>query len=63
MMEQQKKQIYTTIGGTPQLDGLYTVFGEVIKGLDVIDKIASVKTAPGDRPLQDVYILKVKILK
>ncbi len=63
MMEQQKKQIYTTIGGTPQLDGLYTVFGEVIKGLDVIDKIASVKTAPGDRPLQDVYILKVKVLE
>ena len=36
------------------LDHLYTVFGEVIEGLDVIDKIAAVQTAPGDRPVQDV---------
>lgn len=71
MMEQQRgiklsdkqKQLYTTIGGSPWLDKGYTVFGEVTEGLDVIDKIAAVKTAPGDRPLQDVYILKVKILK
>ncbi len=41
---------YTTIGGTPFLDGQYTVFGEVIEGMDVIDKIAAVKTLPGDRP-------------
>lgn len=45
---------YTTIGGTPFLDMQYTVFGEVVSGLDVIDKIAAVPTAPGDRPLQDV---------
>jgi len=45
---------YTTIGGVPFLDGDYTVFGEVIKGLDVIDKIAAVKKDGGDRPLEDV---------
>jgi cyclophilin family peptidyl-prolyl cis-trans isomerase len=45
---------YTTIGGTPHLDGTYTVFGEVIEGLDVIDKIAQVKTLPGDKPEKDV---------
>ncbi|MEX2235750.1 MAG: peptidylprolyl isomerase [Cyclobacteriaceae bacterium] len=45
---------YTTVGGTPQLDGQYTVFGKVIKGLDVIDKIAAQPKDPNDRPLDDV---------
>ena len=45
---------YTTIGGTPHLDGDYTVFGEIIKGLDVLDKIADVKKDGADRPLEDV---------
>ncbi len=49
-----QKNIYMTLGGTPFLDHNYTVFGEVIEGLDVIDKIAAVQTAPGDRPVQDV---------
>ncbi|MBP7270434.1 MAG: peptidylprolyl isomerase, partial [Bacteroidia bacterium] len=48
------KEVYTTLGGTPFLDKNYTVFGEVIEGLDVIDKIAAVQTQPGDRPVQDV---------
>ena len=55
---------YTTIGGAHHLDGGYTVFGEVIKGLEVIDKIAAVKTAGrqyGDRPLKDV-VMKVTVL-
>lgn len=50
----QQIEAYTTVGGTPHLDNQYTVFGEVVEGLDVIDKIASVATAPGDRPLEDV---------
>lgn len=53
---------YTTVGGTPHLDGEYTVFGRVVEGLDVIDKIAAVPTAPGDRPLQDVHMW-MKVLK
>lgn len=49
-----KREIYKTIGGTPFLDMNYTVFGEVESGLDVVDKIASVPKAPGDRPIGDV---------
>jgi peptidyl-prolyl cis-trans isomerase B (cyclophilin B) len=49
--------------GTPHLDGLYTVYGEVIEGLEVIDKIANTATARGDRPLEDVKIISVSIVK
>lgn len=47
-------QTYTTLGGTPFLDMNYTVFGEVVSGIEVIDKISAVQTQPGDRPVQDV---------
>ncbi|HEY0652152.1 MAG TPA: peptidylprolyl isomerase [Chryseosolibacter sp.] len=47
-------QAYTTLGGTPNLDGQYTVFGKVIKGLEVIDKIAALPKDPADRPNEDV---------
>lgn len=56
-----QKEVYERIGGTPQLDQSYTVFGEVISGLDVIDKIASVQTKPGDRPLLDVR-MKIRLI-
>ena len=46
--------VYTSIGGTPHLDGEYTVFGKVVEGLDVIDKIAAVEAGQGDRPKEDV---------
>ncbi len=57
-----QREIYKTIGGTPQLDQSYTVFGQVIKGLEVIDKIAAVKTDGNDRPLQDVP-MKMKLIR
>ncbi len=58
------KQIetYTTTGGTPHLDGEYTVFGKVVEGLDVIDKIAMVETGPNDRPLENI-IIRLKVEK
>jgi cyclophilin family peptidyl-prolyl cis-trans isomerase len=59
---EKQRNDYKTIGGTPSLDKNYTVYGEVIEGLDVIDKIAAVKTKPGDRPEQDVK-MTVKVIK
>jgi cyclophilin family peptidyl-prolyl cis-trans isomerase len=57
----EQRTTYTTIGGTPFLDGEYTVFGEVIEGLDVVDKIAAVQTAPGDRPVKEIK-MTIKVL-
>ncbi|MCD8310718.1 MAG: peptidylprolyl isomerase [Prevotellaceae bacterium] len=59
----EQRQAYTTIGGTPHLDGSYTVFGEVIDGMDVVDKIQKVKTDENDRPEKDVVIKRVKVLE
>jgi peptidylprolyl isomerase len=58
----EQRKIYTTIGGTPHLDGNYTVFGEVVEGLNVIDSIAAVKTGKNDRPLVDVK-MKIRLVK
>ena len=52
---------YSEVGGTPQLDMDYTVFGELTKGMEVIDKIAAVQTGLADRPVQDVK-MKIKLL-
>ena len=59
----KQRQAYKTIGGTPHLDGDYTVFGEVIDGLDVVDKIAGVKTGYMDVPVEPVTIISVTIEK
>lgn len=60
-----RRSVYSSLGGTPHLDGNYTVFGEVIKGLEVVDSIAAtpVNRKLGDRPLQDVHIKKVRLVK
>lgn len=57
-----QKKIYEENGGTPFLDMEYTVFGEVIDGLDVIDKIASTSTSRGDRPETDIK-MKIVVLR
>lgn len=60
--DKQQLETYSTVGGTPHLDYDYTVFGQVIEGLDVIDKIAAVKCGPGDRPVEDVK-MKIKVIE
>ena len=57
------KQDYITKGGAPHLDGAYTVFGEVVKGMDVVEKIQKVETDSHDRPKEDVKIISAKIVK
>jgi peptidyl-prolyl cis-trans isomerase B (cyclophilin B) len=60
------REVYKTIGGTPHLDLNYTVFGEVISGISVIDSIAAVPTAHAqgsDRPIKDVRIIKMRLIK
>lgn len=59
---EEQRQAYSTIGGAPHLDGQYTVFGEVVKGLDVVDKIQNVTTGANDRPVDDVKIISAKVL-
>ncbi len=59
---QEKKEAYTTVGGIPTLDGDYTVFGEIIEGMAVLDKIAALKTDKNDRPYTDVR-MELRVLK
>lgn len=58
-----QRKVYTTLGGTPFLDGNYTVFGEVIKGMNVVDTIAMRSRNAADRPYEDVRMLKVRVLR
>ncbi|MBP5573253.1 MAG: peptidylprolyl isomerase [Bacteroidales bacterium] len=59
----KQRQVYKSVGGTPHLDGDYTVFGEVTEGLDIVDKIASVKTGYMDVPVEPVTIKTITIEK
>jgi peptidyl-prolyl cis-trans isomerase B (cyclophilin B) len=57
-----QKQLYATLGGVPHLDGGYTVFGELVTGFDVLDKIGNTQTGAGDRPVKEMKIIKAKML-
>lgn len=62
----ERREYMRTVGGTPQLDSNYTVFGEVVKGLEVVDKIAATRVSTGpdtNRPLQNVRIVSAKLVK
>lgn len=62
MVTEQMRTAYTTVGGAPHLDGDYTVFGEVIDGMDTIDRIEAVETGAADRPRTDVRILSMEVV-
>ena len=59
----EQREVYMTEGGTPHLDNAYTVFGEVVDGMDVVDSIQVVPTGKEDRPLEDVVIRSMKIVE
>lgn len=56
-------ETYKTLGGTPHLDGSYTVFGEVLEGLEIVEKIQQVATDDNDRPINDIRIVSAKVVK
>lgn len=56
-------KVYKTVGGTPHLDGQYTVFGEVVEGLDVVERIQKADTDDFDRPFLDIRILRATVIK
>ncbi|ANH83841.1 peptidylprolyl isomerase [Niabella ginsenosidivorans] len=65
-LPEDHRKVYITRGGTPHLDGNYTVFGQLISGYEVLDKIASAPTSKGkdkDRPVYDIRIIKAKMIK
>ena len=63
VLTEAQMEAYSSVGGTPHLDGQYTVFGEVVEGLDIVDRIQQVETLSGDRPKADVVVVKATVLE
>ena len=59
----ERREVYKTIGGTPHLDGTVTIFGELVEGQDIVEKITLMKTDEMNRPLSDVVILSTEVFK
>lgn len=57
------REVYKTLGGTPHLDGSYTVFGEVVEGLEVVERIEKATTDDHDRPLKDIRVVRATVVK
>lgn len=57
------REVYKTLGGTPHLDGSYTVFGEVVEGLEVVERIEKAATDDHDRPLKDIRVVRATVVK
>lgn len=62
-LTQEMIKVYKSVGGTPHLDGQYTVFGEVTEGLDVVERIQKAETDEFDRPFEDIRILRATVTK
>jgi peptidyl-prolyl cis-trans isomerase B (cyclophilin B) len=60
---QEQREVYKTTGGSPHLDGSVTIFGEVVKGLDIVEKMSKVETDRRDRPIEDVIIESTKVIR
>lgn len=61
IIPESHREVYKTLGGSPHLDGSVTIFGEVVEGLDIVEKMSLVPTDDNDRPIEDVIILKTKV--
>lgn len=59
----EQREMYKTQGGTPHLDGNYTVFGEVVEGMDIVDKIAAEPRDANDRPNKDIRMISVRVVE
>lgn len=60
---QERREYYKTIGGVPHLDGSVTIFGEVVEGFDIVEKMSLVETDKNDRPLKDVMVISTKVFQ